>query len=90
VWPLVTAVIPTKDRPQLLIRAVQSVIDQDYPGDIECLVVFDGTEQVQPEVRLREGRTVRTLNNDRTPGLAGNRNTGYLAAAGELVGSCGW
>ena len=29
VWPLVTAVIPTKDRPQLLARAVQSVIDQD-------------------------------------------------------------
>jgi glycosyltransferase involved in cell wall biosynthesis len=87
-WPLVSAVIPTKDRPQLLARAVQSVLDQDYPGDIEVLVVFDGTEPVAPAVQSREGRSVRLLVNNRTPGLAGNRNTGYLAATGELVGSC--
>lgn len=87
-WPAVTAVIPTKDRPELLARAVQSVIDQDYPGDIEVLVVFDGTEPVEPAVRLRSGRTLRALVNNRTPGLAGNRNTGYLAATGDLVGSC--
>jgi glycosyltransferase involved in cell wall biosynthesis len=87
-WPLVTAVIPTKNRPELLGRAVQSVIDQDYPGNIECLVVFDGTEPVPPDVRLREGRTMQLLVNNRTPGLAGNRNTGFLAATGELVGSC--
>jgi glycosyltransferase involved in cell wall biosynthesis len=87
-WPLVTAVVPTKDRPQLLARAVQSIIDQDYPGPIECLVVFDGTEPITPTVSERPGRTVRVLVNDRAPGLAGNRNTGYLAAAGEFVGSC--
>ncbi len=88
VWPLVTAVVPTMNRPQLLVRAVQSVIDQDYPGDIECLVVYDGTDPVMPQVSLRDGRTVRVLVNTRTKGLAGNRNTGYLAATGELVGSC--
>lgn len=55
-WPLVTAVVLTMNRQQLLIRAVQSVIDQDYPGDIECLVVYDGTEPVIPDVRLRDGR----------------------------------
>lgn len=88
VWPLITAVVPTMNRPQLLVRAVQSVIDQDYPGEIECLVVYDGTDPVLPEVRLRPGRTVQVLVNSRTKGLAGNRNTGYLAATGELVGSC--
>ncbi len=87
-WPLVSAVIPTMNRPQLLRRAVQSVIDQDYPGPIECLVVYDGTDPVMPEVQLRDGRTVQVLVNNRTKGLAGNRNTGYLAATGELVGSC--
>ena len=87
-WPLVSAVIPTMNRPQLLRRAVQSVIDQDYPGLIECLVVYDGTEPVMPEVQLREGRTVQVLVNNRTKGLAGNRNTAYLAATGDLVGSC--
>lgn len=87
-WPAVTAVIPTKDRPELLARAVRSVIEQDYPGDIECLVVFDGTPPSAPPVREGAGRVVRVLVNNRTPGLAGNRNTGYLAARGELIGSC--
>ena len=31
-WPSVTAVIPTRDRPELLARAVQSVLNQAYPG----------------------------------------------------------
>jgi glycosyltransferase involved in cell wall biosynthesis len=87
-WPMVSAVIPTKDRPQLLARAVQSVLDQDYPGDIEVLIVFDGTEPVAPQVQPRDGRSIRVLTNDRIPGLAGNRNTGFLAANGELIGSC--
>jgi glycosyltransferase involved in cell wall biosynthesis len=88
VWPFVSAIVPTKDRPQLLTRAVQSVIDQDYPGAIECLVVYDGTEPVMPNVLLREGRTVRLLVNSRSPGLAGNRNTGFLAATGDVLGCC--
>lgn len=88
VWPSVTAVIPTKNRPQLLARAVRSVVNQEYPGTIECLIVFDGTEPVAPNVSAPAGRTVRVLSNTRTPGLAGNRNTGFLAATGDLVGSC--
>ena len=87
-WPSVTAVIPTKDRPALLARAVQAVLDQDYPGPIECIVVFDGTTPTPPAVTVPDNRTLTVLVNDRTPGLAGNRNTGYLAASGEYVASC--
>lgn len=87
-WPSVTAVVPTKDRPVLLARAVQAVLDQDYPGAIECIVVFDGTTPQRPDVTVREGRTLKVMSNDRTPGLAGNRNTGYLAATGDYVASC--
>lgn len=87
-WPVVTVVVPTKDRPQLLQRAVRSILEQDYDGSIECLVVFDGTEPTAPAVDVGPGRTLRLLTNDRTPGLAGNRNTGYLAAAGEFVAGC--
>ncbi len=87
-WPLISAVIPTKNRPEPLERAVQSVLDQDYPGPIEVLVVFDGTRPVKPAVPPREHRSVRLLVNDRSPGLAGNRNTGFLSAVGELVGCC--
>jgi glycosyltransferase involved in cell wall biosynthesis len=85
---LVSVVVPTVDRPRLLERAVRSIVQQDYAGPIECLVVFDGTEPRAPRVELPPNRTVRTLVNARTKGLPGNRNTGYLASEGDLIAGC--
>lgn len=87
-WPTVTAVIPTVNRPVLLARAVEAVMKQDYAGSIECIVVFDGTTPTPPEVTVPPNRSLTVLVNNRTPGLAGNRNTGYLAATGTYVASC--
>ena len=85
----VSAVVPTHDRPELVRRAVQGIVDQDYDGDIEVLVVFDQSEPHDLDVALRPGRTVRVLVNDaRSPGLAGARNTGVLAAVGEWLAFC--
>lgn len=86
--PKVTAIIATRDRPELLSRAIESILGQRYAGDIELLVVFD---QAPPRSELaQEGdtRRVRVLTNSRAPGLAGARNTGILAATGELIGFC--
>lgn len=87
-WPQVTAVVPTRDRPELLRRTVTSILGQDYPGHIECIVVFDRTEPVRPDVAESAQRTLRVVTNTRSPGLAGTRNTGYLQAAGELICGC--
>lgn len=91
--PPVSVVIATRDRPQLLRRAVASVLAQRYQGDIEVLAVFD---QSEPEADLAADgvgadggtRQVRVLRNERAPGLAGARNTGITASGGELVGFC--
>jgi glycosyltransferase involved in cell wall biosynthesis len=85
VTPPVTAVVPTHERPEMMRRAVQSVLDQSYAGDIEVLVVFDACEPVLPDVEVPVGRTLRGLVNDRRRGLAGGRNTGILAAGHDLV-----
>ncbi len=85
-FPSVSVVIPTHDRLELLTRAVESVLRQDYPGHIECLVVFDKTTPVPLPVEVGPKRSLRTLSNRRTPGLAGARNAGALAAGGELLG----
>jgi glycosyltransferase involved in cell wall biosynthesis len=87
-WPAVSVVVPTRDRPELLGRAVRAVLGQRYPGEIECLVVFDQSELALPAVRPGERRTVRVVRNDRTPGLAGARNAGALTAQGELLAFC--
>ena len=87
-WPTVTAVVPSRGRPDLLARALRSIVDQRYEGEIECLVVFDGDEEALPEIEARPGRELRTVRNSRTPGAAGARNTGALVATGELLAFC--
>jgi glycosyltransferase involved in cell wall biosynthesis len=87
-WPRVSVVIPTRDRPELLRRAVQRVLDQRYPGEIECLVVFDQSDPAEVPIEVPEGFALRTIGNGRSAGLAGARNAGALAAGGELVAFC--
>jgi glycosyltransferase involved in cell wall biosynthesis len=83
-WPAVTVVIPTRDRPALLRTAVGAVLAQDYPGEVRCVVVHDGTE---PDTMLESDR-VAVTGNVRSPGLAGARNTGIARADTELVAFC--
>ena len=84
--PPITAIIATRGRPELA-RAIDAIVEHDYDGPLDVLVVFDHCE---PDPTLaREGdRPVRVLVNERTPGLAGGRNTGLLAASGDLVAFC--
>ncbi|MDG4758701.1 glycosyltransferase family 2 protein [Micromonospora sp. WMMD710] len=87
--PSVSVVVPTRDRPELLRAAVRAILAQDYPGPIEVVVVHD---QSTPDESLAEStdpdRTVRVTRNARTPGLAGARNSGTLAAGGEVIAFC--
>jgi len=87
-WPLVSAVIPTRDRPLLMRRAVESVLAQKYPGRVECIIVFDQSEVLLPQIDVPEGFELRAITNERTPGLAGARNTGALGAKGEFLAFC--
>ncbi len=85
--PPVTVVIPAHKRPMELRRAIQAARQQNYPGEIDIIVVFD---RADPDFTLQNDgpRPVRVLSNSRTPGLAGARNTGILAATGDLVAFC--
>lgn len=87
VYPPVSVVIPAHKRPVELRQAISAAREQDYPGAVDVIVVYDRAE---PEMELVEegDRPVRVITNDRTPGLAGARNTGILASAGDLVAFC--
>lgn len=87
--PTVSVVIPTHNRPRLVLEAITSVAEQTYQGRIEILVVFDNAEPHPLEVSVGSGRDLTALVNDaRTPGLAGARNTGILAAKGTYIAFC--
>ncbi len=88
-WPLVSVILPTRGRPDLVRAALSSVVAQDYPGPIECIVVHD-QEPPQPALSglVTQARRVRVVANSRTPGLAGARNTGLGLARGPFIAGC--
>lgn len=86
-WPSVGVVIPTRNRPELVRKAIAGVREQRYPGELKILVVYDQTE---PDYLLASTAdvSVLVLTNWRTSGLAGARNTGILALDTEYVAFC--
>src|SRR5919109_2579610 len=77
--PTVSVVVATRERPDLLRRAVRSILEQDYTGVVECIVVADGGDPPDPAELAGGDATTRRLvvtTNGRTPGLAGARNAG--------------
>ena len=87
-WPSVSVVVPTRDRPELLERSVRSILGQSYPGQLECIVVFDRSEPAPVAAEVLAARALRLVTNSRSPGLAGARNSGVLAGASDLVAFC--
>jgi glycosyltransferase involved in cell wall biosynthesis len=85
--PRISVIVPTRDRPELLKRALASILNQGYVGEIEVLVVFDQGDPHPIDVAA-PGRRIAVLTNERTPGLAGARNTGILHATGDYVAHC--
>lgn len=87
--PTVGVVVPTHERPALLRQTLAAILAQDVPIGLDVVVVFDRSA---PDTTLEElstgDRRVRVMTNQRTPGLAGNRNTGILALETDWVAFC--
>src|ERR1700692_4711484 len=84
---LVSAVIPTRGRPELLLRAVRSVLAQTL-REIEAVVVIDGqdpaTEQAVAMLTREDGR-VRVVALQTSVGGSAARNRGVAEASGEWI-----
>jgi glycosyltransferase involved in cell wall biosynthesis len=82
--PSVGVVLPTRNRPELLRRALDAVFAQEYAGELRAVVVYD---QAEPDKGLVADR-VQVIANTRTPGLAGARNSGIVELDTDLVAFC--
>jgi hypothetical protein len=87
-WPSVSVVVPTRDRPELLAAAIEKIVGQDYPGSVECVIVFDQSPPSGAFAPDGATRTTKVITNTRTPGLAGARNSGIVNAGGALIAFC--
>ncbi|RZI84477.1 MAG: glycosyltransferase [Rubrivivax sp.] len=90
--PGVAVVIPTYRRPDLLLRCLNAVVAQKFPGDVfEVIVVDDGCgDDIRDLVarlaeQTRGSPTVRYLRPEGTRGPAGARNRGWRATQAPII-----
>jgi len=82
---LVTAVVTTYNRPQLVRRAIRSVVAQTYEP-LEIIVVEDGSDSgLEAWLQGEELSHVRYVRHRENRGLAAARNTGLKLASGEYI-----
>ena len=83
--PLVSVVIPTKNRPQLVVRAVRSVLAQTLEA-IEAIVVIDGSDKTtEDNLRRLDDPRVKTIMLPVSVGVASARNAGVGQARADWV-----
>ena len=83
--PAASIVIPTRNRAQLLARAVRSALSQTV-ADIEVIVVDDGgADHTRSLVKALIDPRVRYFRRDEPGGASAARNVGILAAEAPLV-----
>jgi len=84
--PLVTAIIPTKNRCDLLERAIDSIFEQTWKN-IELIVVDDASDDETPGFlrKVAENRPVTVIRNKTSKGAASSRNIAIKKARGEYI-----
>jgi len=83
--PLVSVIIPTKDRPEMLGEAVKSVLNQTYPH-VEVIVVNDGGTDVQEVLNsVNTKGNVVYLSHPQNQERSAARNTGIRVAHGKYI-----
>lgn len=84
---MISVIIPTFNRAEYIFETIDSVCKQDYTGEIEIIVVDDGStdgtdiilEDLQSKISLL--KVITTENS----GVSSARNTGMLAAKGDFI-----
>lgn len=82
--PLVSVVIPTRNRVRLLQRAIDSVDSQDY-SNIELIIVDNAAEEPLRAEALTTSRPIRVVRTPEMLILPRSRNFGASFARGEFI-----
>lgn len=83
--PTVSVLLATSNRPDMVSRAIQSVLDQTFQ-DFELIVVDDGLERRAEDVvtQFADNR-ITYIKHDTQRGCAGSRVTGINASRGRYI-----
>jgi glycosyltransferase involved in cell wall biosynthesis len=81
----VSAVIPTRNRPEFVVRAVRSALAQTYT-DLEVIVVVDGCDATtEKTLKQFDDKRLRVIAVNEPVGAAQARNIGAASANGDWI-----
>jgi glycosyltransferase involved in cell wall biosynthesis/tRNA A37 methylthiotransferase MiaB len=82
--PVVSVIVPTYNRPEMLFEAICSIQKQTYKN-IEIIVVNDAGEDVSTVIDACQDSRIVYLHHSENRGLAAARNTGIRNAKGHYI-----
>ena len=83
--PYLTAIVGTYNQGSFLAEAIESVLAQDFPtGDMDILVVDDGSTDTTPQIATRYADRVRYIRKT-NGGQASVFNLGFAEARGDII-----
>lgn len=83
--PKVSVVIDNYNYGRFIGEAIRSVLDQDYRGEIECIVADDGSTDDSRDAARSFGPKVKVLEVPMNQGQATAFNRGFAASTGKIV-----
>jgi GT2 family glycosyltransferase/MoaA/NifB/PqqE/SkfB family radical SAM enzyme len=84
IHPLISVIVPTHNRPEMLRDAIQSVLKQTFQ-DFEIIIVNDAGQDASSVAQSFYSSKVKYISHDTNKGLAAARNTGIRAASGKYI-----
>lgn len=81
--PLISVIIPTFNRKEKVVGAVESVLQQDY-DNFELIVVDDGSTDGTKEYLEGEFKNIKVIRQE-NKGVSGARNLGIKESKGEYI-----
>lgn len=83
--PLVSVILPTYNRENLLPTAIQSILNQTYQN-IEFIIINDAsTDNTSTILKRYKNKRIRIITNQTHQGIVYNRNLGLSLAKGKYV-----
>ncbi|MEW5950983.1 MAG: glycosyltransferase family 2 protein [Elusimicrobiota bacterium] len=85
--PSVSIIIPTYKRPEFLLRALNSVLGQDYQNIKEIIITDDGDyeESFIEKLKAEDSRIIYVKNTKYAKGPSGNKQNGLDIASGDFI-----
>jgi glycosyltransferase involved in cell wall biosynthesis len=83
--PLVTVIIPAKDRIRLVKRAIRSTLNQSFSGSVEVLLVDDGSNPALKPLLGPLSKKIKIIRHSKSKGPSASRNIGLKLARGKYV-----